>query len=72
VIKGETFLDILYARYFFRDFYYTGEYTVINASKLVCELESKYSMNQEYEGQIGSNLIDIITKENKGNIKLFF
>ena len=72
MIKGETFVDILYAQYFFRDFYYTGEYTVINASKLVCELESKYSMNQEYEGQIRSNLIDIITKENKGNIKLIF
>ncbi|MGE8203790.1 beta-N-acetylglucosaminidase domain-containing protein [Heyndrickxia sp. NPDC080065] len=65
-------MDIQYAQYYFRDYYHTGEFTEIKGRKLVCELQSRYSMNQEYEGVISSNLIEIITEEHKGNIKLTF
>lgn len=49
-------------RYYFRDFYHCGEYIDIQGDKLVCELTSKYALNQEFEGILLSDRIEIVSK----------
>ncbi|TCZ78734.1 hyaluronidase [Paenibacillus albiflavus] len=66
--------------YYFRDMYHLGEYVQWEGSKLVCELSSRYAMNQEFEGIIDSPSIEIksMYREfveqdyNLGNVKMEF
>uniref|UniRef100_UPI00049780E5 protein O-GlcNAcase n=2 Tax=Paenibacillus TaxID=44249 RepID=UPI00049780E5 len=37
-------------QYYFRDVYDSGERLVISEPRLICELSSRFAMNQEYEG----------------------
>ncbi|WP_052339496.1 protein O-GlcNAcase [Gorillibacterium massiliense] len=66
--------------YYFRDMYHHGEYVEFEGKKLVCELSSRFGMNQEFEGIISSDLIEIQTMYKEyveedyelGNVKLHF
>lgn len=66
--------------YYFRDMYHHGEYVELEGDKLVCELTSRYALNQEFLGRITSELIEIKSMHREfveqdydlGNIRLEF
>ncbi|MBU5441631.1 beta-N-acetylglucosaminidase domain-containing protein [Paenibacillus sp. MSJ-34] len=66
--------------YYFRDYYHCGEYIEVQGDKLICELSSKYALNQQFEGVIHSDRIEIVSKHKEfverrfglGNINLDF